>query len=408
MFFYEYAYFQPNFVPPYPNFVPPMSYSIAPILHTRNLEKGVRKVQIRVIFNRKKYYKSIELRLKPDQLVNGEVVNHPNAKKLNDNIRTKQIDIESRLLDLIRDGKDSEENIKLAVTGKSASVQLIDVLNKVVESYRGRVSENTIHNYRVSVKKLLEFKPGVSVQQCSAEMLGQFEQWLRLERQTVGAEDNKKEIDKYSPNTISKYMQMLKSVLNKAHNMGIVKKELYDSYKRPKSQYTVPVWLTITEIEKFAKVLSAVEDEFIKQAGYYFLLCCYAGYRISDAKAFNYKKAFFNGRLVVRADKNKRIVSMPVFDKLKPILEYCKDNPFDLSEQKARLHVKKICTFAGIKKDVKFHSARHSFGMMLMANGFTIDEAAELLGDTPLVTKVYARVHNDFLDKKILERLGNS
>lgn len=381
-----------------------MSYSITPILHTREVEKGLRKVQLRIIYNRKKYYATVDLRLREGQLEEGEIVNHPNAKKLNDNLNTKRIQIESRILDLIRDGKDTDDNIKMAVSGKTPSIKLIDVLNKVVKHYNGRISANTIHNYRVSVKKMLEFKPGISVQECTSEMLGRFEQWMRLEKEIV----EKVEVDKYNINTISKYMQMLKSVLNKAHNLGVIKKEIYDSYKRPRAQYTVPVWLTIPEIDKFAKFLEGVEDDNAKQAGYYFLLSCYAGYRISDAKAFDYKKAYSNGRLVVRADKNKRIVSIPVFEKLERVLQYCKNNSLQLSEQKTRKHVKTISRLAGIKKDVKFHSARHSFAMMLMAKGFTIDEAAELLGDTPLVTKVYARVHNDLLDKKILEKLGDA
>jgi len=35
---------------------------------------------------------------------------------------------------------------------------------------------------------------------------------------------------------------------------------------------------------------------------------------------------------------------------------------------------------AGIKSDVKVHSGRHSFAMLMISKGLSIDEVAELLG----------------------------
>lgn len=383
-----------------------MSYSVTPILHTREVKKGLRKVQIRVIFDRQKYYATTDIRLAEGQLVDGKVTKHKQEDSLNIQLAADRLAIETRLQSLITKGTATPENIKLAVTGKEKSFTMSDVLAKVTDHYRARVSNNTIHNYTVSVKKLIEFKPGIQAGQCTQELLGRFEQWMRLQKEKMKEGENEIEVDKYNINTISKYMQMLKSVLNKANSLGLVDKDVYDGYRRPKPAYPLPVWLTIPEVDKLSEIVAACGDDNMKQAGYYFLLCCYAGYRISDAKSFDYSKAYSAGRLTIRADKNKRIVSIPVFDKLAKVLQYCKTQRMTLSEQKAREHIKSLCKVAGIKKDVKFHSARHSFGMMLMAKGFTIDEAAELLGDTPLVSKVYARVHNHVLDSKILERLG--
>lgn len=139
-------------------------------------------------------------------------------------------------------------------------------------------------------------------------------------------------------------------------------------------------------------------------AGYYFLLSCYTGWRISDVKRFD-SKMIHGKSLVLRAKKNGQIVSMPIIPRLKEVLNFVTKNPFDISEQRVRDHVKDLCEKAGIKK-VNFHASRHSFGMLLMANGFTIDEAAVLLGDSKIIAEVYARVHNASLDKKIRERLG--
>lgn len=371
-----------------------MSYSIAPILHNRTVDDKLHKVQIRVIFDRKKYYAKTAFRLKSNQLSNGKVINHHLAKSINAALDMQRIEIETRMLELIKSGETAPDNIRDAVAGFMRSDALQDVLKNVIDHYRGRVSANTIHNYNVSVKKFIEFNPEIKVSECTSFKLGEFEQWMRGHK--TG----------YNINTIAKYLQMIKSVLNKSAKMGMVEAKIFQDYRRPKSVQAVPVWLTEAEINAFSDVVFAVKDEHMMQAGYYFLLSCYTGYRISDAKRFNYSKSFVDGMIVIRADKNKRIVTMPVFPRLARVLEYCKEHPLSLSEQKTREHVRSLCKAAGIKKDVKFHSARHSFAMMLMANGFTIDEASELIGDTPLVTKVYARVHNKSLNEKILSRLS--
>jgi len=109
--------------------------------------------------------------------------------------------------------------------------------------------------------------------------------------------------------------------------------------------------------------------------------------------------------VILQAKKNKKIVSIPIHTRLKNVLEFVKDNPFSLSEEKTREFAKEISKLAGIKKHVKFHTSRHSFAMLLMKKGFSIDETSHLLGDTVAVARIYARIHNESLNKKVLEWL---
>ncbi|MGN6491059.1 MAG: phage integrase SAM-like domain-containing protein [Agriterribacter sp.] len=378
-------------------------YTVSLILHTSEGKDGLKSVLMRVIWDRKKYYRRTGVRVKDHQLEDGLIVKHPSARSFNSSISRIRLEIENGLSDLIRERKDTPENIKNVVTGKKVSYALLDVAERVIAAYTGRHSENTLHNYRVSTKKLDEYQPGITIHECTYTTLSAFEQWLRIE----GIEKKEKDAVVRVPmdvNTVSKYMQMIKSVLNKAADMDLIDTKVFDKYKRPPSIVKIPVWLSESEIEDFLKVIQKETSDVVKQAGYYFLLSCYTGYRMGDAKAFDYSQRCTKDSIVIRAKKNGTIVSMPIHDKLKPILEYCKDNKLTLSEQGIRTYVKILCGAAGINKHVKFHSGRHTFAMLLMAKGFTIDEAAELLGDTPLVAKVYARIHNDTLRTKILDR----
>lgn len=146
--------------------------------------------------------------------------------------------------------------------------------------------------------------------------------------------------------------------------------------------------------------------QILKLCGYYFLLSCFAGYRISDCLGFKYADRVQAGQIVLRAGKNKKIVSIPIHTRLGEVLAYVKDHPMQISEQHVRKYVKELVKMAGIKKHVKFHTGRHSFAMLLMKSGFSLDEVAHLLGDTLAVARVYGKIHNPTLNAKVLERLG--
>lgn len=88
------------------------------------------------------------------------------------------------------------------------------------------------------------------------------------------------------------------------------------------------------------------------------------------------------------------------------MLDYIHDKPLYMSEQRMRDYVKELAGFIGIKRNIKVHSGRHSFAMMLVEKEFTDKEISELIGDSELITKVYARVSNKVIDNKIRERLG--
>lgn len=350
-------------------------YSISQILHPHKDKDGKQKIQIRIIYDRQKIYLKTQFK----------TIEGKENTKINAIVKKQMSEAEDRLLDAIRDKLTTEQIKALFKLHKAKSVYLEDYFTKLIEDLAGKLSPGTLRQYKVIKEKV----GPVTFAEISVKWLETFE----------------KSLSGLDGNTINSNMKRLKGMLNRAAKDGFIKEEQFKDYKVPPYRQKLVDYLTEAEIGSLANLVSNVKMKAKKTAGYYFLLSCYTGWRIGDVKKFN-TSMIRNDRIVLRASKNGNVVSIPVHSRLKDILKFVSKNPFDLSEEKARIYVKELCGLVGINWNVKFHTGRHSFAMLLMANGFTKDEVGELIGDSILITKIYARVHNESLDKKIRERLG--
>jgi len=369
-----------------------MAYSISPILHQYKDSSGKCKLMIRVIFNRQYAYCSLPVKLEENQLQNNLVVNHPHKTKINAMIRTKMSELEGELLDLVKLDHVSLDDLKRAVGGQKAAK---DKFTTFMESYidevsGGKKADATIQVYQSLLDELIAYDPHLYFHKINTTWLNKFEQHQRK---------------LWEVNTVHKKMKNVKGMLRRACEKGLIKEDKFESYKVPTYEQPIPVYLQETEIAQFKAVCDAIQRPMMKMSGYYFLLSCYAGYRISDFKKFSYDSMVSNGKILLKTKKNKNVVSMPIHSRLSEILTFCRNNPFNISEQNMRDYVKDISKMAGVDRKIKVHTARHSFAMLLMDNGFDLEEVAELLGVTMKTASIYARISNKRLEKKVLDRL---
>lgn len=362
-------------------------YSIAAILHPREDKNGLHKIQIRIIYQRKKSYLKTKFKVKQSQF-DVQVVNHPNAEVYNRSIKEEIEKIEKRLI--VSGFQDVKGLVKKV---EAEAPKVVKYIESVIELKSGKLAKGTLDHMTAVSNKLSE---SLEFSDINIKWLEHFEANLR----------KKKDGKTLDGNTVHANMKRLKSLLKLARKDGLIAREQYEDYQVPKYEQKLVEYLTEAEIESFQNLTFSLGESGMKRAGYYFLLSCYTGYRISDAKRFDFEQMVHGDKIVLRTSKNKEVVSIPIHSRLQVILDYIKVTPLDLSEHHIREYVKEICKLSGIKKHIKYHSSRHAFAMLLMAKGFTIDEVAELIGDSELITKVYAKVHNESLGKKIRERLG--
>ena len=75
-----------------------------------------------------------------------------------------------------------------------------------------------------------------------------------------------------------------------------------------------------------------------------------------------------------------------------------------ITNEKVNLYLKEIASAVGIKKNLTFHMARHTFATTItLSNGVPIETVSKLLGHTKLATtQIYARVLEEKLSYDML------
>lgn len=377
-----------------------MSYSIKAVVKDYSNKEDKTKVFIQVIYMRMKVYAPTLIQVAKGNFEKGEVVRHPKKKLYNDTLYEDRNNIETRLLTALRKNKDlTKDELIEIVKGKTSSADTInDYIEVLSKDLQGKISKGRIAHYNVLKNKIEIFDKGAKLANISTVWLNRLEAWFRKQPGREGLVEG---------NTVQAKMKIMRAICGYAEKTGLVEKKQYEKYKIPAHEKKIPAFLSETELEKFYSLLKLIEKPDIKLAGYYYYLCCNTGYRISDAKRFNYSERVIDEKyIVLRAKKNGEIVSIPIHSTLREVLDYIKDKPLVMPESSVRTYVKEICLLCGIKKNVRFHSSRHSWGMMLTTKGFTVEEVAETLGDSVDVARIYARVINVNLHKKIIDRLG--
>jgi site-specific recombinase XerD len=362
-------------------------YSVLPILHHHTDRHNHRKIIFQVIYNRTKVYQPTPFKILETQF-DGSVIGHPLAKKMNQQLNSKRIELESKLISLEGVGRKlNADELKEYLTGIHKDTGLFsDFVEQLNEDLKGKLSTGRLKRYTVIKNKITDFRPDTHLYEIDITFMDRFEKYLRSK--------------KLDGNTINTLIKALKSILSKAGERKLFDPKQIAGYKVPAYTQKIPDYLTEDEMAAFEKVVAASNHSY-KLAGYYFLLGCFAGYRIGDLKAFDYSKRIKGDKILLRAKKNGNIVSILIYPMLQRVLDFVKDHPLKLSEQHTREYVKEIATIAGIGRKIKLHTARHSFAMMLINKGFTVDEVAELLGDSKDVAKVYARITNTVIDNKV-------
>lgn len=328
-------------------------------------------------------------RVLANQFENGRCKGFKNCGDINGNLIALKEKYEKLLLSVI-ESNPGKERLKLLFAGPeqvehhtfySYTVSLINRLS---------LTEGVLSHYKTLAGQIKAFGD-FDLTALSPKIAQAFEKYLR----SLGFEQN----------TINSKFKIINAIKNHAANDKLVSKDCLEGYRKPRYIQPIPDYLTADEIEQFKKVVDASGPSRYKVAGYYFLLACFTGYRISDLKRFKYEEAYKTNMITIRAKKNKQIVSIPVYPALAEILEQVKNIPFYFTEQSMRKYVKELAMLAGLNRKIKVHTARHTFAIMLLNKGFTIDEVAELLGDSKDVAKIYARVTNVQLHNKVMERL---
>jgi site-specific recombinase XerD len=266
-----------------------------------------------------------------------------------------------------------------------------------------KLHKDTLRSYKTSQRYILEFikskykTSDVYLENLNYQFIIGFENFLR----------NyvcKKSLRKIGNNTTIKHIKRLRKMINMAIALEWLNKDPFIKFKA-KLEKREREFLTQIELEFIEDYESKISRlDLVKDL---FLFSCYTGVAYVDIMELTNKNILkgIDGNLWIETTrvKTKTTVRLPLLEVPETILSKYKtdiraiaiDKLFPkISNQKLNSYLKEIADLCGIKKNLTFHMARHTFATTVtLTNGVPIESVSKMLGHTKLTTtQIYAKV----------------
>ena len=210
-------------------------------------------------------------------------------------------------------------------------------------------------------------------------------------------------------NGIMKHLERLQKLTTLALKHGWIKANPFALYELKFEEFDCP-FLEQFEVDKMS--ILSMQKKSMRLVRDIFIFSCYTGLCYIEVKNLS-KNDIATGVdgeqwIMVRRQKSKTPVKLPLLEEAKEVLEKysdypCAENDYSLlqvfSDQKINQYLKKIAKLCKIEKNLTFHVARHTFATTIaLLNDVPIETVSKMLGHTKLsTTQKYARV----VEKKI-------
>ena len=303
----------------------------------------------------------------------------------------------------------SLERIKSEFLGKKEE---IDTLMQLFEKHNGDVAKQvgvsvgkaTLQKYNVCKRHFSEFlekqykRSDLKLTELTYVVIREFDLYLRTE-----AGQN--------PNTATKTMKTFKTITLLGQKMGVL---LHDPFMNHRF-HIEPVnrgFLTDEEILLIAnKDLGISRLELVRDI---FIFSCFTGLAYIDVSnltpdhivTLGDKQWIMTQRQKTSVETNVLLLDIP-----KAIIAkyggktYRNGKLFPmLTNQKTNSYLKEIADICGIKKNLTFHLARHTFATMSLSKGVPMESVSKMLGHTNIRTsQIYARITNKKIEHDMEE-----
>ncbi|PDP76602.1 site-specific integrase [Porphyromonas gingivalis] len=323
--------------------------------------------------------------------------------------------IRNGLQNIYRKLEDSDglclERIKTEFLGKKVDIdtimQLFDKHNADIAQQVGlSIAPATLQKYNVCKRRFAEFlqqnykRSDLKLSELTFTVIREFDIYLRT---IVGQ----------NPNTATKTMKTFKTIVILGGKMGVIHHDPFLNHRF----HLEPVnrgFLTDEEILKIAnKQLGLQRLELVRDI---FIFSCFTGLAYIDVANLTPDHIVTIGdKQWIMTQRQKTSVSTNVLllDIPKSIIAKYGDQTYRegklfpmLSNQKTNAYLKEIADICGIKKNLTFHLARHTFATMSLSKGVPIESVSKMLGHTNIkTTQIYARITNKKIEHD-MERLA--
>lgn len=212
-----------------------------------------------------------------------------------------------------------------------------------------------------------------------------------------------------SNNTIMKHLQRLRKIVTLGYHMEWIDKDPFIRWK-PSYEKTERQFLSENELSNLETYHFPIER--LERVRDLFVFSCYTGISYSDIMLLTLDNIHIgidgNNWIITKRKKTKTPVKIPLLEKAQYLIDKYNNHPITqvtgtlfplITNEKLNLYLKEIADAVGIKKNLTFHMARHTFATTVtLSNGVPIETVSKLLGHTKIATtQIYARV----LERKV-------
>lgn len=277
---------------------------------------------------------------------------------------------------------------------------LIDYFN---EKMQHKLHRNTKGQYKTSQRYMLEYilkeygEADIFISSLDYSFIIGFEDFLRSYVPKAGQ-------NKIGNNTTMKHIKRLRRMVTLAYRMEWLERDPFINFKM-KIEKKEREFLTSEELKSIEDLNSSIERLVVVKD--LFVFSCYTGISYSDITELT------SDNIVIGIDNRPWIMAervktgtpfkIPLLHQAQALIDKYKEHPKTqnsakllpkLSNQKLNSYLKEIADLCGIRKNLTFHMARHTFATTVtLSNGVPIETVSKLLGHTKLsTTQIYARV----------------
>lgn len=286
---------------------------------------------------------------------------------------------------------------------------ILPVFDKYIESIKEKVGvslrKGSFQKYTIIRRDFVEFletkykRKDLGLLEFNSVVLKDFELFLVTEKNI-------------SHNTAQKKLKGIKTMVIYAQKRGIIQ---HDPFMDIRFHYK-PVdrgFLTEEEVIKISdKDLSSLPRlELVRDI---FLFSCFTGLAYIDVSNLTPEHIVSldgNDWIMTKRQKTSTTSNVLLLDIPKSIIQKYegqtkrKGKLFPiLSNQKMNSYLKEIADICGIKKNLTFHIARHTFATLCLSKGVPVESVSKILGHTNIkTTQIYARITNKKIEKDMME-----
>ena len=290
-------------------------------------------------------------------------------------------------------------------------MQLFDKHNEDVAARVGiSVSAPTLQKYKVCKRRFSEFlkdklrRRDLKLSELTYMIIHDFDLYLRT---VVGQ----------NPNTATKTMKTFKTVVILGQKLGVLHHDPFVNF-RFHLESVNRGFLTDEEVLQIVnRELNIPRLELVRDI---FIFSCFTGLAYIDVANLTPDNIVMLGGkewIMTKRQKTSVETNVLLLDIPKRIIsKYSHQTYRDgklfpiLSNQKTNSYLKEIADICGIKKNLTFHLARHTFATMSLSKGVPIESVSKMLGYTNIrTTQIYARITNKKIEhdmEQFADKLG--